>query len=247
MSPCAVFCVVLVSLVAASFCVVGCAAAAPSPLSFTVELAVRHATAGLRYAGANFASPQLLQWGVQASRVGGDDQTPYNWKTGTSNADNDFFWLTGLPFAPFQQQQPANRSGPSVVDLMLLSTVKANATLFLLVPTSGWVDAGKIDEGCGSFPISSYGPQQQQYQQWGNGVYPNGTYLRGDWRCYVPFGLPDVLEWLQHLRQLVGGDTFDRHVVLQLDNEYDICQPQLAAHTAHSRQSSVRVLLDFPV
>ena len=133
----------------------------------------------------------------------------------------DFFWLTGTPFHPFQQEPGPHQS---YVDLMLLNTVKANSTLFLLVPTAGWVDAGKIEEGCGSFPISEYGHQQSEYQRWGNGVYPNGTLLRGDWRCYVPFQLKDVMEWLQHVRDVVGGDTFDRHVVLQLDNEYDICQ-----------------------
>jgi len=225
MTPSTLSIVTLVVLLSASLL--------PSALSasyhFTSDLSVRHPTSGLRYAAANFASPQLLEWGVQASRVGGDDQTPYNWKTDTSNADNDFFWLRGSPFHPFQQEPAANQS---FVDLMLLNTANANSTLFLLVPTAGWVDAGPLDVGCGSFPIDEYGHQQKEYQQWGNGVLPNGTQLSGDWHCYVPFGLPDVLEWLQHVREVVGEDRFDQHVVLQLDNEYDICQQQ--KHTTSS-------------
>ena len=217
---------------AALFAVSSLPSAMSASYSFTSDVADRHPTSGLRYAAANFASPQLLEWGVQASRVGGDDQTPYNWKTDTANSDNDFFWLTGTPFHPFQQEPQHNQS---YVDLMLLNTVEANATLFLLVPAAGWVDAGKIQEGCGSFPIKDYGHQQEEYYDWGNGVYPNGTLLRGDWRCYVPFGLTDVMEWLQHVREVVGGDRFDQHVILQLDNEYDLCQRHNTQPRAASR------------
>jgi hypothetical protein len=122
----------------------------------------------------------------------------------------------GTPFRPFQR----TAKNTSFVDLMLLDTVKAKSTLFLLVPLARWVANGEPD--CGSFPISVYGHQQKEWTKYGNGVYPNGTLLSGDWRCYVPYGLQDVLAWIARLRALVGDDVFDRHVVLQMDNENDL-------------------------
>ena len=194
----------------------------PSPTTstsfiFTANLSLTHATSGLRYAGANFLSPRLLSLSVPSNRVGGDDQTVYNPQTDSSNADNDFYWANGAPFHPFQPDPP---KGHSFIDGMLMDTIKANSTLFLLIPLAGWVANGVPD--CGSFPLADYGHQQKEWYKYGNGVYPNGTLLSGDWRCYTPYTLPDVLQWLARLRALVGGDTFERHVVLQLDNEYDI-------------------------
>ena len=184
---------------------------------FESDLTTTHTTNGLRYAGANFLSPALLSWGVPVNRVGGDDQTVYNPNTDTSNSDNDFFWANGAPYRPFQQAPAKNQS---FVDLMLLNTIKANSTLFLLVPYAQWVANGEPD--CGSFPISVYGHQQKEWTKYGNGVYPNGTLLSGDWRCYIPFGLTQTLAWIARLRTLVGPAVFDRHVVLQLENEPDL-------------------------
>jgi hypothetical protein len=196
----------------------------PTSFDFAVDLTTTHTTDGLRYAGANFLSPALLSLSVPANRVGGDDQTVYNPLTDSSNADNDFFWANGAPYRPFQEV-PAR--GQSFVDLMVANTVKANSTLFMLIPLAGWVANGVAD--CGSFPLAEYGHQQKEWTKYGNGVYPNGTLLSGDWRCYIPFTLPQVMAWLTRLRGVIGGDTFDRHVVIQLDNESvgdDLPHPQ---------------------
>ena len=149
--------------------------------TFRADLTLTHTTSGLRYAAANFLSPQMLAWGVPGNRVGGDDQTVYNPTTDTSNADNDFFWSNGAPFRPFQELPS---KGQSFVDLMVLNSIKANSTLFMLIPLAGWVANGVPD--CGSFPIAEYGHQQKEWTKYGNGVLPNGTQLSGDWRCYVP-------------------------------------------------------------
>ena len=193
-----------------------------TPYNFAADLTLTHPTSGLRYAGANFLSPTLLSLSVPSNRVGGDDQTVYNPNTDTSNADNDFYWSNGAPFRPFQPDPPAHTS---FIDVMLQRTVAANSTLFLLVPLTGWVANGAAD--CGSFPIADYGHQQREWTKYGNGVLVNGTQLAGDWRCYTPYTMPDVMAWLTRLRKLVGDDAFDRHVVLQY-----YTQPH--THTPHS-------------
>ena len=176
-----------------------------------------HTTVGLHYAGANFLSPALLSLSVPTNRVGGDDQTVYNPYTDSSNADNDFFWANGSPYRPFQQLPAKNQS---FVEVMIRNSITANSTLFMLLPLAGWVANGVAD--CASFPIAEYGHQQKEWTKYGNGVLPNGTLLSGDWRCYVPFGLDEVLRWVAELRKSIGAEAFDSHVVLQLDNEYDL-------------------------
>ena len=174
----------------------------------------------------------MLAWGVPGNRVGGDDQTVYNPTTDTSNADNDFFWSNGAPFRPFQELPS---KGQSFVDLMVLNSIKANSTLFMLIPLAGWVANGVPD--CGSFPIAEYGHQQKEWTKYGNGVLPNGTQLSGDWRCYVPYGLRDVLSWLERLRTLAGAQAFDEHVVLQLvSTTAHIQTAHSATHAWHSHR-----------
>ena len=226
MQTSSVLVLLLLSLICFSFPVSSLSASPFAAYDVTVDLSSRHPTNGLSHAGANFLSPTLLRLGVSGNRVGGEDQSVYNPDTELANANQDYFWTNGPVYRPFQPDPPP---GTSYVDIMLQRTIAANSTLFLLVPTLQFVANDQL--GCASFPVAVRGEQQEENHGAGNGVYKNGTFLYGNWSCYSPFQLQDAVTWLQRLRELVGAEAFDAHVVLQLDNELG---EQRTGQTAYS-------------
>ena len=185
-----------------------------------VRLSQRHALSPYIY-GVNFASPNLLKWGVPITRNGGNQCSKYDWKIDMTNSAEDWYFMTDKPSPSFQPPAPPNGS---FVDVMMMRAVEANAVLLNPLNVIGFVV--KSADKCYSFPVSVYGPQQRENGDMGNGVLRNGTMLTSDWHCFRPYGVADNVEWLSHMEGLVGRTTLQERLWLQtVDNEPDCFNP----------------------
>ena len=128
---------------------------------------------------------------------------------------------TGAPYKPFQPPTPPNGS---FVDGMLNRSIAAGSVFVNPVNVLGWVV--KSRDSCYSFPVSQYGPQQQQKGDAGNGILTNGTFLTSDWHCFERYDIAANVEWLRHLDSLFGAEKLGQHLIIQTaDNEPDCFNP----------------------
>ena len=156
-----------------------------------VHLSQRHPLSPYIY-GVNFASPNLLAWGVPLTRNGGNQCSKYDWKIDMTNSAEDWYFMTDKPSPSFQPPAPLNGS---FVDVMMIRAVEANSVLLNPLNVIGFVV--RSADKCYSFPVSVYGQQQREDGDMGNGVLRNGTLLTSDWHCFRPYGVADNVEWLK--------------------------------------------------
>ena len=216
LSPSGVVFLVLASLVLSVSCVNSAPSVAAS-VSVTVDVSTsRHSVSAAIY-GTNFfggiaSSPAFTSGWVGSTRMGGGDPTTaYNWRLDADNAGFDWFF----------QQRPRAPLGNNSADFFVASSVAVGATAVVDISSIGMVAAGRDD--CYSFPISTFPDQQRHNGDMGNGLLPNGTSLGSVYgpqlQCYTQSVPQDAVDFVAHLRQLVGNDTFEQSAIVQLDNE----------------------------
>ena len=142
---------------------------------------------------------------------GGDPTTVYNWRIDADNAGYDWYF----------SQRPRAAEGNNSADHFLKTALASDAIAFLDISTIGWVAKGR--DTCYSFPIATWPSQRAHLGDMGDGYFPNGTTIGSIYgpqrECYIPSVPKDAVDFVTHMRQLVGAEAFERGAVIQFDNE----------------------------
>lgn len=148
----------------------------------------------------------LLRWG-------GDTSSRYNWQVDSSNTGFDYFFIGG-----------ANTGTPSgSVDSMIKTYSMAHS--LVTIPIIPYVNKGAA-QTC-SFPVSTYGSQQQQQSgiisgdQCGNSIASSGTQLIDNNILMNHINNSTTLQhaWVAHLVSTFGTAANGGVPYYQLDNE----------------------------
>ena len=173
---------------------------------------VSDAIYGTNFFGGIATSPAFTSGWVGSTRMGGGDPTTvYNWAIDADNAGFDWFF----------QQRPRAPLGNNSADYFVTSSIGAGALAVVDISSIGFVAASR--DNCYSFPLSKFPDQQRHNGDMGNGLFPNGTNLASVYgpqlQCYIESVPQDAVDFVSHLRELVGSDTFEASGIMQLDNE----------------------------
>jgi len=193
-----------------------------SPVTVTVDAAAnRHPISPLIY-GANFSGPEHAAMNSTINRIGGNNESRYNWKQNAKNVDQDWF---------FESVPTGDATPGKYVDDLIEGSKKIGALPMVTIPTIGWVaKLGPNREKLSSFSVAKYGPQKSTDTQWfpdgGNGIKPDGTKITGNDpnEANVPADSAFMQEWVRHLVSKWG--TADKGGVRYyiMDNEPNLWQ-----------------------
>ena len=191
--------------------------AASSSASVLVDVSssrhpVSHAIYGTNFFGGIETSPAFTNRWIGSTRMGGGDPTTvYNWRIDADNAGFDWYF----------QQRPRGALGNNSADHFVTSSIDGGALAVVDFSSIGWVASSR--NNCYSFPISQFPNQQRHLDDMGNGLFPNGTNLATVYgaqrECYIESVPQDAVDFVAHLRQLKGAETFEASGIMQLDNE----------------------------
>lgn len=181
--------------------------------SISVDTAANRHAINPNIYGVNYGDTQTLDaLNIPLNRYGGTPASTYNWQTNASNRGADYYFesIADGPAAP-----------NGFVDNFVTSTNNAGASSFITVPTLGWVaKLGANRSTLGSFPVSKYGTQQYADGNWGNGVYPNGSYVTNSPTDAMTQSTPAIEQgMIQHLVQTFGSSAAGGVRYYGLDNE----------------------------
>ena len=188
----------------------------------SVNLTSRHPI-DRRIYGTNFATENLLAWGTELNRNGGDAISNWNYQLDASNSGSDWYFITE-PFTPSCSNGSSN-------DCQLRATFAAGASFVSTISTIGHVTS--TTQKRWSFSVAYYGAQTGTEctgdgdASWcagdaGDGILVSGnTVLRNNLSWYQPSTPADAVAFVQHQRAVVGAAAFDAKAILQLDNEPD--------------------------
>ena len=217
-SPVSSLPVILLVLIVILFSVsVSSKSVSPTAASVLVDVASSRRPVSAAIYGTNFfggveSSPAFTGGWVGSTRMGGGDPTTvYNWRLDADNAGFDWYF----------QQRPRAALANNSADHFVNSSIRGGAVAVVDVSSIGYVAAGRED--CYSFPLSKFPNQQRHLGDMGNGLFPNGTSLGSVYgpqrQCYIESVPKDAVDFVAHLRELMGSDTFEAAGIIQLDNE----------------------------
>ena len=170
---------------------------ASGPVTITIDAAAgRHPISPLVY-GANFVGPQHAAMNAPLNRLGGNDESRYNWQANAWNLGADWYY----------ESVPRGDATPGkYVDDLVDGSRQARSAPMVTLPLVGWVaKLGPARARLASYSVAKYGPQKDTDAQWfpdaGKGVKTDGSIVTGnDPRdANVPADPAFLRPWLEHL------------------------------------------------
>ncbi len=119
---------------------------APTPIAVVLDAGEKtHDISPLIYGVANLEDKLLSECGISSRRLGGNQASPYNWKTAASNQGADWFFR--------------NVSDMSDKAGWVAKERAAGREPLVTIPMLNWL-AKNSDNSLGGFPVDIYGPQK---------------------------------------------------------------------------------------
>lgn len=196
---------------------------APTLNNLGVDAAAgRHPISSLIYGTAWAPSNQLSDLNFTLNRIGGNEETTYNWQEGVHGKGGDWYFeaIPDVPATP-----------GSSTDGVIANSLAAGAEALVTVPIIGWTPKlGTNRSIIWSYSIAKYGPQtgdDPQYPDAGDGIsVTNSTPIT--WNdpndAYTPATTNLQLGYLQHLTNTWGVSTNGGVKYYIMDNEHSIWQ-----------------------
>jgi hypothetical protein len=163
--------------------------------------------------GVNYGdTATLAALNIPINRYGGTPASTYNWQANASNRGADYF---------FESISDGSSTPGAFVDNFVASSQAGGAQAFVTVPTLGYVaKLGNNRATLGSFPVGTYGTQQSADGKWGDGVYPNGSFVVNNPNNAMQTATPAFEQgMIQHLVQQFGAANAGGVRYYGLDNE----------------------------
>lgn len=207
-------------------------AQSPSVPILTVDAAAnRHPINPDIYGIASFGLDPAFAKEIEVPNVrwGGDTTTRYNWLVDSSNMGFDWYFLGGCSSTPLPAFPLCGTTNPVPgysVDQMIATYAAAGARPLITIPIIPFVNRSAA-ASC-SFPVSTYGPQQQtdpqdhpNGQQCGNSLSVVGDQIVDTdiYANHVDNSVSLQQGWIQHLIAMFGTAANGGVPYYQLDNE----------------------------
>ena len=155
---------------------------------------------------------------VPLNRLGGNRTSRYNWLENADGTASDYY---------FESYPGDSAVEGEIGDTFIANSKNGGAEPLITIPMLDWVAKLGTDRSVNwSFSIKKYGAQQDSdpfYPDAGNGVFPNGSYVKNDPSDAGTPSNPEFQKaWVQHMVSKWGNAASGGIRYYILDNEHSI-------------------------